>query len=325
MERLISVIVPVYNSKDYLEKSVKSICDQTYPNLEIILIDDGSTDGSGEICDSLSKKDSRIVVMHKENGGQSDARNCGLDIAAGEYIGFVDSDDEIDPEMYETMLKNALEYKAQISCCGTLIQYSDGKTGHFSDDTSLIKEFSKNEALIEFTNNSIITASLWDKLFHRSIFEDLRLKKGIIYEDFQIMPYCIVKADKVIYTGRPMYRYNVTSFSSIRGHRSTKLYDIVPVCSELVEFYRSICPEGLPGMENQLIDHCLTLFYTYYDDSAWSEKRNELREILLSTDKNTLGNLYPDNRLKIKLFRMRPELYIRIYRAFQMIKNRIRK
>lgn len=117
MEELISVIVPVYNVEKYVEKCVESIINQTYKNIEIILVDDGSTDNSGKIIDNISLKDNRIKVIHKENGGLSDARNAGLDICNGKYIGFVDSDDSIHKKMYEILYKNIKEYSANISIC----------------------------------------------------------------------------------------------------------------------------------------------------------------------------------------------------------------
>lgn len=114
-EKLISIIVPVYNVEKYLKECIDSVISQTYKNLEIILVDDGSTDKSGEICDEYSKKDSRIKVIHKENGGLSDARNVALDIAKGEYIGFVDSDDYVEKDMFETLYKLAEEHNTEIS------------------------------------------------------------------------------------------------------------------------------------------------------------------------------------------------------------------
>ncbi len=115
MEELISIIVPVYNVEQYLEKCVKSIIRQTYKNIEIILIDDGATDSSGKICDKLKLKDNRIKVIHKENGGLSDARNAGLKVAKGEYIGFVDSDDYIKEDMFETLYNLNKKYNSEIS------------------------------------------------------------------------------------------------------------------------------------------------------------------------------------------------------------------
>ena len=114
----ISVIVPVYKVEKYLDRCVESIVNQTYKNLEIILVDDGSPDNCPVMCDEWAEKDERIRVIHKENGGLADARNAGMNIATGDYIGFVDSDDWIEPNMYEVLLKNALKYDADISRCG---------------------------------------------------------------------------------------------------------------------------------------------------------------------------------------------------------------
>lgn len=119
---LISIIVPVYNVKDYVEKCLDSICGQTYKNLEIVVVDDGSTDGSGEICDTYAQKDPRVKVIHRENRGVSAVRNEGLDIALGEYIGFVDGDDWIDSDMYEFLYELLIVNEADISVCSHYIE-----------------------------------------------------------------------------------------------------------------------------------------------------------------------------------------------------------
>ena len=142
---LISIIIPVYNVNEYLEKCLCSVCGQTYKNLEIIVVDDGSTDGSGEICDMFAETDSRIKVIHQVNKGQSCARNEGLTIARGEYIGFVDSDDWIDPDMYEFLYHLLVDNDADISVCAhyietttrTKVRYSSGTLTSFSSDEAI--------------------------------------------------------------------------------------------------------------------------------------------------------------------------------------------
>ena len=126
-DTLISIIVPVYKVEQYLEKCVNSISAQTYSNLEIILVDDGSPDKCGDICDSLAKKDNRIKVIHKPNGGLSSARNAGIDIASGQYIGFVDSDDSIEPYMYEKLLELIKHDSTKLAVCAVNYVYEDGK------------------------------------------------------------------------------------------------------------------------------------------------------------------------------------------------------
>ena len=124
-EPLVSVIVPVYKVEKYLDKCVESIVGQTYKNLEIILVDDGSPDNCPAMCDKWADRDSRIKVIHKQNGGVSSARNAGIDAVQGEFIGFVDSDDWLEPDMYDCLVKNALEYNADISRCGYFVDWSD--------------------------------------------------------------------------------------------------------------------------------------------------------------------------------------------------------
>ena len=128
---LISVIVPVYKVENFLDRCVESIVGQTYENLEIILVDDGSPDNCPAMCDKWAEKDGRIKVIHKENGGVSSARNAALDIVSGDYICFVDSDDWIDPGMYEFLYKNSQKYDADISCCGIFDDYDDGRQTYY--------------------------------------------------------------------------------------------------------------------------------------------------------------------------------------------------
>ena len=124
---LISIIIPVYNVAPFLSQCIQSVLDQTYTHLEVIIVDDGSTDESPAICDKFAKLDTRIKVIHKKNGGLSDARNAGLDIASGDFIGFVDSDDWIDNDMYETLYNLISQYGADISACTHYLEYEDGR------------------------------------------------------------------------------------------------------------------------------------------------------------------------------------------------------
>lgn len=145
----ISVIVPVYNVENYLRRCVDSIINQTYKNLEIILVDDGSPDNCPVICDEYAQKDSRIKVIHKENGGLSSARNCGMDMATGEYIGFVDGDDWIESDMYKFLIENAEKYNSEISICGSYFNYQDGTQEYRGDN--------KKKLIIDKTESLQIT------------------------------------------------------------------------------------------------------------------------------------------------------------------------
>ena len=156
-EPLISVIVPVYNAEKYLRKCVASIRAQTYRNLEIILVDDGSCDRSGELCEAFALEDSRIAVIRKENDGVASARNAGLDAMHGDYVGFVDADDWIDPEMYEVLLQRMIAENAQISCCGTAIVTGEKITGYFNPDMDVQFTVGGADAQSELIRCSCIT------------------------------------------------------------------------------------------------------------------------------------------------------------------------
>lgn len=202
---LISIIVPVYNVKDYLEKCLSSICLQTYKNLEIIVVDDGSTDGSEKICDSFAQKDTRIKVVHQINGGQSNARNKGLSIAAGEYIGFVDSDDWIAPDMYEFLYLLLKNNQADIAVCAHIVEMEAETNVRYS--TGKLTVFSGNEALRALIDDKRVRNYVWDKLYKRQLFEGILFPKNQIYEDMVVTPRIIHKAHRVVMQDYPKYHY----------------------------------------------------------------------------------------------------------------------
>lgn len=204
---LISVIVPVYNVEQYLPKCIDSILAQTYENLEIILVEDGTRDSSGLICDEYAKKDSRIRVIHKENGGLSSARNAGMEIARGEYFGFVDSDDWIEPEMYETLLAYSQKHDADVVCCG---RYDvDGATGEKTVGLCPAKE--ECIAPMEMLGRVFIwdncDSAAWDKLYRRHIFAETRYPLGVYSEDVACFYKLMEAANRVALCPKPFYNY----------------------------------------------------------------------------------------------------------------------
>ena len=168
MDEKISVIVPVYNVEQYLDRCVDSIINQTYKNLEIILINDGSTDNSGQLCDELAKKDDRIRVIHKENGGLSDARNVGINVAEAELIGFIDSDDYIDEDMYEVLMTNLKRANADLSMCGHYDVYNDVLEAQVTEKKTW--ELSPQEAIKMVMEAKILSVTAVNKLYKKSLF-----------------------------------------------------------------------------------------------------------------------------------------------------------
>lgn len=223
MSPLLSVIVPVYNVENFLDTCIKSIISQTYKNLEIILIDDGSTDSSGVLCDSYQKRDNRIIVIHKENGGLSDARNRGLDVASGEYITFVDSDDYIAPDFLMNLINLIISNNADISIAPLC---------HVKENNNLVVEFVNRESIKEYDSKSAIVASLYQKdfscnahskVYKKEIFSSIRFPLGRVTEDLAIAYRLFEVSSKIVSTNKWGYYYRQREKSIMHSFNSKRL------------------------------------------------------------------------------------------------------
>lgn len=207
VDALISVVVPVYNSEKYLEKCIKSIVNQTYSKIEILLINDGSTDNSLNICNAFAKIDSRIRVVSVDNGGQARARNIGIGLSEGQYIGFVDSDDWIMPEMYEILLAGILESGSEISMCGRNNEDTDGNNLNQLFTYSTPITLTREDAIRRFLLSDGIDSSSWDKLYSRKLIINNLYPEGYICEDMPFVFSAIINANSIYHVGRPLYNY----------------------------------------------------------------------------------------------------------------------
>lgn len=234
MKHRISVIVPVYKVEPYLRKCVDSIRTQTYSNLEIILVDDGSPDGCPSICDDYAAKDPRVKVIHKKNGGLSDARNAGLDICSGDYIAFVDSDDWIEPTMYESLLSNLKYFDADMAFGGVadeLEEEGNVCTLKVSDYGNDVFCEDNQSAMKRYFHGSW---AAWDKLYKAFLFDEIRFPVGEINEDEAIVLQLLEKCNRVCYTNEVLYHYmkRVNSNSITTAAFSEKKLDWVKHCRE---------------------------------------------------------------------------------------------
>lgn len=212
MDKTISVIVPVYQVEQYLEKCIQSIVNQSWRNLEIILVDDGSKDSCPAICDHYQEKDDRIKVIHKSNGGLSSARNAGLEIATGEFITFVDSDDSIDEKMLETLFTNMQTYDSDISVCFWQEVWEDEKTpadgsGKPEPEQVVVTCMNQVEAMKKMLYQRGCDSCAWGKLFKRELFSEIRFPEQKIYEDIAIMYQVFGLAQKVVFSDYQGYNY----------------------------------------------------------------------------------------------------------------------
>lgn len=336
---LISIIVTAYNIEEYIARGVRSICAQTYGNLEIIVVDDGSTDTTGKVCDELAAEDDRVRIIHKANGGPADARNVGTAQSKGRYIGYVDGDDWIDPDMYEVMLGALLEQQADIAVCRYRQVYKD-HTEDASIDRAVVLE--GQEALqyyVEEREEYAIQNAAWNKLYRREILEGASFPVGKWYEDIMFATTALARAKRCIYLDTAHYNYIIDREGSIMNTQINPrtFTDQVPAYYEKTRFLQDLGRQDLARIHDYFFYKRLLLFYgQLYDQTvgqadrpasmerkAQSGERNHqeayLAEIenILRRDEDRVRTAFGDpivdsrDRKKAELFLKSPERYCR--------------
>lgn len=232
---IISIIVPVYNSEKYLDRCINSIINQSYKNLDIILIDDGSTDNSGKICEQYAKQDKRIKVFHKKNGGQSSARNLALKYANGEYIGFVDSDDWINLEMYDYLLNILKKHSADLSFIERKKVFSDHIEIKNNNSLKDEKVYIGEDIIEEYLKYGMKTGNygLPNYLYKKELFQGILFPEGRICEDIVTNFKLLDKAKKIVKSKFVCYYYFQNNISTTRNKFKKKDYDLLFACEEL--------------------------------------------------------------------------------------------
>ena len=254
MEPVVSVIVPVYKVEPYLRKCLDSICGQTLREIEIILVDDGSPDRCGQICDEYAARDSRIRVLHKENGGLSSARNAGIEIATADLLGFVDSDDWIEPDMFAHLYHNLEKENADISVCGHYV-HKDGKITANSDSPYSVR--SGAEAVRSIYQCSGVAMNVWNKPYRKELFSDLRFPDGQLFEDVVIMVRLMDSAKKVVYDMAPKYHYLIRTGSITTAPYRPGIFDKINATKENYRFLG----EKYPELAHLAKDHCINAYF----------------------------------------------------------------
>lgn len=239
---LISVIVPVYKVEKYLDCCVESITNQTYKNLEIILVDDGSPDNCPKMCDEWAQKDSRIKVIHKENGGLSDARNAGMAIATGEVISFIDSDDYIDLNMYELLINKMHETDSDIVSCG--VNWVDESGGVLKCDMVLSDVvFSTEEAMKELLDDGALKQPVWNRIYKKEIALTIPFEKGKCHEDVFWSYQAVGKSKRICVINQALYCYVQRSDSIMGQSFSEKRLDVLDANQDRCEYMKNIYPD----------------------------------------------------------------------------------
>lgn len=243
----LSIIIPVYNVEQWLSETIDSVLAQTYGDFELILVDDGATDGSGAICDAFAEKDCRVRVIHQENQGVSAARNVGLDAARGDFIGWVDSDDIIERDMFSRMLALAEKFDADIVQCehdrmDTLNGAERTEAVEIMDGAVFVRRiFTKQGG--RYTNQ----VALWSKIYKKELFSDIRFPVGRVYEDEQQTYKVCLKAEKIVETQDVLYHYIRRENSIITGETSKKMLDKQQAVLDRLHYL----PERLPDLKEK--------------------------------------------------------------------------
>lgn len=271
MGYLVSIIIPVYNVEKYLDKCMESVVKQTYSELEIILVDDGSTDDSGIICEQWKNKDNRIKVIHQGNGGLAHARNEGMKLATGQYVLFVDSDDWIDLDMVEILVQGCVKNDTEIAVCRYRKIYKD----HIEDNgTSESFVCSGKEALnyhiFEREKQYCFCYAVWNKLYKKELIEGIEFPKGMHFEDVGYTSRVLYSAKKVYYTDAAKYNYLIERDGSImnRGFTERKITDELVLLDREIDFFQK---ENLEECVDFCVERLLTSVYLYY----WQVIRNK--------------------------------------------------
>lgn len=323
---LISIIVPVYNVESYLDRCMESILKQTYKRLEIILVDDGSTDSSGEKCDAYAKLDGRIKVIHKENGGLSDARNAGLKLATGAYIGYVDSDDWIEPDMYERLYDACVENCASLAVCRYFSEYQNRTESGGTGRTVPLTREELLKIYISGHDEYVIYNSVWSKLFKRELVADMIFPKGRNSEDIMYTTRAFCRLEKAVYIDRCLYHYVLDREGSImnasRGERMFR--DEIPFWREHIACIREQVSDEMADLAAYYFWRRLLFYYIDMKNSNCDAYAKRLVDEI-KADRQELLRVYQSNlvskgdKARMKLFLCSPCLYSIAVRLYERV------
>lgn len=318
MNSLISVIVPVYNVENYLPYCLDSILQQTYEELEVILIDDGSTDRSGMICDEYAQRDKRIKLFHKNNEGVSAARNNGLDHINGKYVTFVDSDDIIHPQLIEVLLDTLNKYDGDISCtCYSRIDiypetYSYINLDNFND----VSSFSGIEVLQQIydEDSALLLSVVWGKLYRREIIEGIRFPYGMVHEDEFFTYKIFFKASKVCFANIKLYFYLIRPGSITNDVSTETIQNKIMALKDRMEFLKSKQMDILEVKTIFSLFNNFILLYSFERTAEGKEKAKKEFNKFYFSHKFFLKQFELIHRIRLRLFYLSPNIYFGLYK-----------
>lgn len=318
-KKKISVIVPVFNMEKYLRECVDSLVTQTYDNLEIILVDDGSTDASYKICKDYANRFPNVVSMHKENGGGGSARNLALDIATGDFVAFVDSDDWVLPETFQRMIDLTLEYDADIARCEVFKNVDKRK----DSSSAKVTIFDRQSILENMLNDRLRSGAL--KMVKRSIIGDSRFPTDSSIDDMVFFSRIIERLHKMVYTDAEYYYYRYDRVDSMSNSTKRFVRNVYERFVEYTHRYQMAQRLGIDGEEvfSKAIEHGL-VFYDHFEVADnWLPERTQVLEYIKTNKTHAFASSHINRKHKIKIFaltNMRP-----IYKAVTVATQKLRR
>lgn len=321
MKPIISIIVPIYNIENYIKKCINSILVQTFSDFELILVDDGSTDKSGKLCDEYKNKDNRVIVIHKSNAGQSEARNKGLDIAKGDYILFVDGDDILPHDIILKLFNSIKKYNSDVSCCGYCDDFNVAKNQHYVYENKFI--MSNIDATKRMLLCDGLDSNVWGKLYKKDLFKNICYPVGEIYEDVLVTYKVLLRANKIVHIGECGYIHTSRSDSTTGSKFSERDYayvehtklvyeDIKKNYPELEEesylFYLNSVQNIIARMVSSNIDH---------QNSYYKELKQIINKNYFAYMNSSIFSL----KRKISITLIRFNIYYQIKKIFKLLEK----
>ena len=299
MQELISVILPVYNVEKYLLKCMISLFEQTYSNLEFIIVDDGSEKVCAELCDSFLQKDDRVVVYHKMNGGLSNARNYGIERANGEYITCIDPDDYVDKDYIEYLYRTLKKYECRMSICQHRVIYDNGNKKDFGNSGD---EVVKTEDCLErMLYHEVIDTSAWAKLYHKSLFQNVKYPYGKLYEDIGTTYALMLQCDHIAVGYESKYNYIFHSNSIVNGTFKLSKFDLLEMTDKMAGDVLSVYPDLANAVRRRQVYARISTLNQMLNVTQYEKEKKQLINYILKYRMNILKNKKAPKRDKIAI------------------------
>lgn len=291
---LVSVILPVYNISQYIDKCMFSLLSQTYSNYELLLVDDGSTDNSGYICDKYEKKDSRVKVFHKVNGGLSDARNYGIQKAKGTYITCIDPDDYVDPDYIEYLMQLIDKYHTKMSICHHRVHYDNGRIKDLGSQGEVL--LNTEEALKEMLYHRSIDTSAWGKLYRKDLFDSVKYPKGKIFEDIGTTYALMLQCNRIAVGYESKYNYVFHNNSIVNSHFSLRKLDMI----EMTDKMGTDVVNRYPGLSDAVLRRRVYARFSTLNQMLNTTEYLEIRNQIINFIKNNSKAVFFDIEAPIR-------------------------